>query len=656
MQCDEIFIGSKGAYRFSQVNGQISIEWSSEKAKTKTQSFTPLVSLRNPQREAQRLLGKFVLRSGYVAVVMGMSSLSLVQILRQHEQQFAWQGLLVVEADVLLAEKLFSEYSALFSQIPIITCKNLEQIETFLDFFKAEELLGYRIFFSPPIIKVDADFYGQAEQKIKQGFSSRLSDLFTRLEFEQLWIGNAFAQVTSLQKAYPVGHLFSVCAPNSRESFGSSSTIQTDGHFSHATSSAKPPSSKNNTNTGIDNDASDNTHPQDIAAAILVSSGPSLRASLPWLRKNQNNVFIACVDSAYRVLYNSGIVPHLIMSLDAQIFTARHFFGLPRGEEKSFPFLYADIVANPQVTRSWQGPLFAGMSANYNKKDFTFAAEKESDYTNENSVKKNHSDKGREVTVGCDFLEIFFNWPKANIPGDIQSGGSVSTSLFDLLRNMGFQEIYLLGQDSGFTHGEFHCMGTHHSEQWLPALTRTKTLENINFKLVQKRHTALLTSMRAKKIKADYVMSLYRSWFEQAAPLLSLRLYNLAEEGVPIAGVPQVTYADVPMRPRALQTLLKKIITVSQKKETAIVSHQQAEDFFEFLKNSDMFLSAGKMETTAWQNHNFEFSKLLQKIGRKHLLKAKRNEHLSEKEKQILQERASKEQKKFIKRLRKLFV
>lgn len=567
--------GDNGLYRIfdsePQTNGQTCIEWSAEKAKTDSVRFIALTSKRDPMREAKRLLGNFVLKDNYVAVVMGASSLALIKILKEQMFHCEQKNLLLVEADATFAKNLFSLFPELFADIALVTPHNMNDIEQFLDYISVEHLLGYKIFSPPAIIKTKKDFYLQAEYQIKQGFSSRLSDLFTRIEFEPLWIKNSFSQTALFYKAKPVHSLFSICSNNS-------------------------------------------------VPAVLISSGPSLRAALPWLKKNQDKVFIACVDSAYRILHRTKITPHLIMSLDSQVFTRRHFGGLPQGEKNVFPFLYADLVANPQVTSRWQGTLFLGMSAAYDEHN-----------------------KRRQVTPGCDFLEDFFSWQKGKIPGDVQSGGSVSTALFDLLRNMGFAQIYLLGQDSGFTWREFHCMGTHHSDAWLPQTNRFKNLENINDALIRRRHTSNMLSIQKKTIKADYVMSLYRSWFENAAELLSLKLFNAAADGVPLEGVPHVSVEDIPLKKEELQKLLHKMKTLAaQNDDSSLFSSTKVLAQDEQIKN---FVSLIE-QTDATQEKIFPFLKY---IGRKHLIKAARLQEQQEQQEQQekLENLAFQEKQKF---------
>ncbi len=47
----------------------------------------------------------------------------------------------------------------------------------------------------------------------------------------------------------------------------------------------------------------------------------------------------------------------------------------------------------------------------------------------------------------------------------------------------------------------------------------------------------LNTSLRDKLIHGDYVLSLYRSWFSDAACRVQIKLYNATYEGLPITGM-----------------------------------------------------------------------------------------------------------------------
>ena len=472
LQENSIKVTSRTAkYTISQnKEGQFAIECHA--AQLKNETLIPMISRRNPIKEAERLIGNFILKEDFLAIVFGAASIYLIKKLLQQQTEKGG-NILLIEVDITLLEELIRIKLIPSDKIFIVSLANQHLLVSLIENIKIETLLGYRIFKNTISIQLNQDFYVQIENEIKKQLASRFSDLFTRLEFEPKWIINSLSQVSLFNNSYPVKMLFQ---------------------------------------KGIN------------MKAILVSSGPSLRHCLPFLKKNAHIFFIACVDSIYRVLHNYGIKPHLIITLDAQAFTVRHFLGLSQGTINDYPILYADLVANPQVTRIWKGHLFFGITAQY-------------------------MGNMRKVTLGSDYIEDTMRAKNVNFTGfgDIQSGGSVATSLFDLLRQMNFDEIIFVGQDLAYTNREIHCTGTHHTTDWIANnVQRFDSMENINHKVVKKRSTNYQRSIQGKPIIADYILSLYRQWFEDAGRRkLEVKVFNGTYEGLPIKNIPNISLEDI---------------------------------------------------------------------------------------------------------------
>ena len=134
---------------------------------------------------------------------------------------------------------------------------------------------------------------------------------------------------------------------------------------------------------------------------------------------------------------------------------------------------------------------------------------------------------------------------KSNSPfifGDVQSGGSVSTSLFDILRLMQFTNIILLGQDLAYSWNEIHCVGTHHTDEWISKQTnRFCSIEDINYKIIRLRNLYSTTSIQNRKIKSDFVLSIYATWLQESISTIqssteNINIYNATKEGLPILG------------------------------------------------------------------------------------------------------------------------
>ena len=443
-------------YQLKETAGQVLISVPAGNSK----NGRPLVSERNPAREADRILAGYELSKGHVVIVMGAVHLELLRKLQVMKKVNGGQ-ILLLEADPLLARALMQRFSE-FNGVSVVTPQNWSRLEVFAESQSIEELTGYRILQVSGSVQLDRPFYQKAEDEVKRLLASRISDLFTRLEFEPVWLRNCLLNLPLVPGAIPVKALFGQ---------GKGKT------------------------------------------AAIVSTGPSLRHSLPWLKENQNKVFIACVDSAFRVLVTAGIEPHLVFTLDAQPHTLRHWEGLFALSLKRSPLLVADMVSNPNVLWRWKGPLALSITAQY-------------------------LDEIRVVTPGCDYLEEHFFGKE--LLGDVQSGGSVATSLFDLLRQMKFKKLLLFGQDLAYSYREIHCPGTHHSLQWISKnIHKASTLEQINFSVLKKREVRMRQGLGSSLVGEDYVLSLYRHWFEQAQERAKLDVVNCTSEGLPLEGFPE---------------------------------------------------------------------------------------------------------------------
>ncbi|RME91820.1 MAG: DUF115 domain-containing protein, partial [Candidatus Hydrogenedentota bacterium] len=334
-------------------------------------------------------------------------------------------------------------------------------------------------------------------------------------------------------------------------------------------------------------------------SAAIISTGPSLRESLPWLKENQNRVILFAADSAFQVLMSVGITPHFVFTLDSQVHTLNHFLGLPSSDT----YVIADLVANPLAVR-------AALQQN-RQIFFSFTAK--------------YDDVTRQVTPGCDFVEnhllrtLYGSKAIGFIPGDIQSGGSVATSIFDLVRQMEFSNVAFFGQDLAYTNFEIHTPGTHHTKIWLSAkINRFFPLENINYQIIQKRHTLFMKSKKNKPIYSDYILSLYRHWFEEAIPLFSGKVYDLTADGLPITSAMRASYKDFPLHKTSdQQQFLEKVKKITPMQE----SNEMIQHFFQTLTREKF--SSATME-------KFPF---MENIGRKLAIKMERNPHHPDREK-----------------------
>lgn len=245
--------------------------------------------------------------------------------------------------------------------------------------------------------------------------------------------------------------------------------------------------------------------------AVLVSAGPSLRKNIPWLQSVRDKVFVFSCDTSLKVLIKAGIQADGVVTLDAQTNSFFHFMG----ETLNQIPLFADLVSSPTLLRE---PMFHSVVHSVTAK---YQVDPEGSLV-------------REVTAGGELAEQVFMEV-----GDIQSGGSVATTAFDMLRYMGFTSVYFLGQDLAYSGREIHSTGTHHNEKWLTLLNRKNSLERINEVIIRKRETRFVPRANGEgSVLTDYVLDLYRHWFEESASTVSeMKLFNVNEDGALIAGI-----------------------------------------------------------------------------------------------------------------------
>ncbi len=243
--------------------------------------------------------------------------------------------------------------------------------------------------------------------------------------------------------------------------------------------------------------------------AVLVSAGPTLRKNLLYLKSIRDKAFFLSCDTSLKALLKEDIRPDGVVTLDAQTNSFFHFMG---ESIQDIP-LFADLVSSPTLLRDGQfNRVIHSVTAKY---------------------QVNAEGKWvREVTAGGELADLVLGEV-----GDIQSGGSVATTAFDILRFMGCSEVHFVGQDLAYTGREIHSTGTHHNEKWLTTVNRKRSLEWTNEVIIRKRETKEVESCNGLTVLTDYVLELYRHWFEESARSVEgMSLYNWNDGGAKIQG------------------------------------------------------------------------------------------------------------------------
>ncbi|GIX40603.1 MAG: hypothetical protein KatS3mg129_0336 [Leptospiraceae bacterium] len=255
---------------------------------------------------------------------------------------------------------------------------------------------------------------------------------------------------------------------------------------------------------------------------VIIGAGPSLKYSFDILKILQKKAFLFSTDTALKPLLKMGIQPDAVHILDAQIHTYFHL----RGVNVKNIVIFADLVIHPFILKTIHplGWIFSS-TIRYHI---------------------NHEGKIQiEKTKGIVLLEQILG----EIQG-IQSGGSVSTSAFEIARYLGAKHIFLIGMDLCWTNRQLHCVDTHHYEKWYTIINRINTLENINENIFQKRIKVPVKGIRKALNYGDHVLNLYKSWFEETALELKeinpeYKIYNLTYDGSYIENMDSISIKEI---------------------------------------------------------------------------------------------------------------
>lgn len=443
----------------------------------------------DPLKDAQRAVDAFSPGRKGLIVVLGLALGHHVKLLAERYPQCT---VIAVEKDrevIALAKKECPENI----QRAVIVGGS-EDLPSVFEQIDVSAFRGFALFTHRPSYSLEPSFYDHCIVEMNRYVSSKISDLLTRFEFEEKWASNILSNIPHLFRGACVGEFF--------------------GAF--------------------------RGYP-----GIIVSAGPSLKKNVRLLEKLSDKALICCVDTSFKVLTRLGITPHIVMSLDAQRYSVRHFLGVDADK----PYLLSDLVSCPKVNDIYRGPLISSTTSKY--------------YDSADGTVK------RETTPLMDWVEQY-------IPGigDVQSGGSVATSLFDFLLNAGCDPIILVGQDLAYTGREIHTSGTYHNDEWLTLTNRTLNLDTINQRVVRKRKISYVPQWGGNgTVLTDFVLNIYRQWFEDSCAKVGVTVINATEGGAHIEGAEEKTLdriaADAKTQKRTPKEILDSIYASKASRDPA---------------------------------------------------------------------------------------
>lgn len=229
--------------------------------------------------------------------------------------------------------------------------------------------------------------------------------------------------------------------------------------------------------------------------AFVVGAGPSLSRNIDFLKEAGHKGVIIAVDTVYKVLLKHGIIPHFVVAVDPQLINCQYFRGVP----ETGAILVADSAVYPTLVSGFRGDVYLSAVP------FPFAS-----------------------------------WFQLHLDnkGALSSGGSVSTTGFDLAVQMGCSPITLVGQDMAYSGERIHVRGATGEELWENNANRLTPVTSSTRMFLKKNKTVRIPAFDGEgEVWSDRKFLTFLWWFERKIPgLKNCTVWNATEGGASVRG------------------------------------------------------------------------------------------------------------------------
>jgi hypothetical protein len=146
----------------------------------------------SPKKQAERLISERTIREYHLVLVLGTGNPHLLKIIDSKMRE--GQILLVIDENHEITAPLWEKF--LFPILEntgrhLFTGENsLPLLYNYIESLPIERLTGVLFFRNPSDIQNKKEFYISIEERISKLFSSKMSDLLTKFEFERIWVKN----------------------------------------------------------------------------------------------------------------------------------------------------------------------------------------------------------------------------------------------------------------------------------------------------------------------------------------------------------------------------------------------------------------------------------------------------------------------------------
>lgn len=221
--------------------------------------------------------------------------------------------------------------------------------------------------------------------------------------------------------------------------------------------------------------------------AIVISAGPSLRRNIDLLRDPQvrSRFVVIAVQTVLKTLLAKGIRPDFVTALDHDAISRRFYEGLTR-EEVEGVTLVVEPKASPAIFEAFPGFIRC-------------PGERILD-----NILAEGADEGTKQLL-------------ARQRGELKPGATVAHLAYYLARHLGCDPVVFVGQDLGFTDGQYYAAGAAIHQVWSGELNEFNTLEMLEWQRIV-RQRSMLHKMKdhlGRDCYSDEQMTTYLVQFER---------------------------------------------------------------------------------------------------------------------------------------------
>lgn len=213
--------------------------------------------------------------------------------------------------------------------------------------------------------------------------------------------------------------------------------------------------------------------------AVVVSAGPSLHRNVELLAHPgvRERVVIIAVQTVLKTLLARGIKPHFVTALDYHEISARFYEGLTAADVEGVT-LVVEPKANPAILKAWPGAVRC---------------------------------------VGDHVLDQILGETLAREMGELTPGATVAHLAYYLARHLGCDPAIMIGQDLGFTDGQYYAPGAAIHQVWSSELNEFCTLEMLEWSRIARMRSMLRTvrDQLGRDMYTDEQMATYLVQFER---------------------------------------------------------------------------------------------------------------------------------------------